>query len=151
MSDFNLCSCYLFVCTSYMFHCSCYLFNYFNSRVVYFNNLLACTCRLFFCRPVFLRFLTNLRDNISDCNLCSCCLFVWTCSCVLCSCNLLVRSCRLLNSGHPRKLSKPICKTLNSSLQSKFCKKACIVLPPLWQFFKLLKGGIRFQSDIWIY
>ena len=128
MSDLIVCSCYLFVCTSYMFNCSCYLFNYFNSCVVCFNNLLAYTRRLFFYRLVFLRFLANLRDIISDCNLCTCCLFAWTCRCVLCSSNLLVRSYRLLNLRHLRKLSKPICKTLNSTLQSKFCKKACIVL-----------------------
>ena len=144
MADCNLCSCYLFAWTSYIVFYNSNMFNNINSRVACFNNLLACTRRRFFYRPVFLGFLTNLRDIISDCNLCSCCLFVWTCRCVLCSCNLIVRSCRLFNLGHLHKLSKPICKTLNSTLQSKFCKKACIVLPRSGNFSNCLKVAFSF-------
>jgi hypothetical protein len=112
-----------------MFKCSSKLFVCFNNRVIYFNKLFACTCRLFFCRPVFIGYFANLYDNISDCKSCSCSLLVCTCSRVLCSYKLFVCSRHLSLSGHPRKLSKPICKTHKSALQSKFCKKACIVHP----------------------
>ncbi len=110
-----------------MFKFSSRLFECFNNRVIYFNKLFACTCRLFFCRPVFIGYFANLCDNISDCKSCSCFRLVCTCFRVLCSCKLFVSSCNLLNLGRPRKLSKPICKTHKPALQSKFCKKACIV------------------------
>ena len=144
MADYNLYNRYLIVWTCNIVDYNSNMFNKINNRVVYFNNLFACTRHLFFCRPVFSVCFSNLSANNSDCILCSCCLFVWTCRCVLCSCNLLVRSCRLFNLRHRRKLSKPICKTLNSTLQSKFCKKACIVLPRSGNFSNCLKVAFSF-------
>jgi hypothetical protein len=118
MSVNVFCSSHLIDCSSYMFKYSCKLFVCFNNRVIYFNKLFACTCKLFFCRPVFIGYFLNLCDNISDCKSYSCSLLAYSCSRVLCSYKLFVCSCNLLNSGHPRKLSKPICKTHKSSLQS---------------------------------
>jgi hypothetical protein len=134
MSYIILCYCYLLACTTNTFNCSSNLFNYFNNRVVCFNNLLAYTRCLFFCRPVFPIFLTNQYDNTSDCNSCSCNLLDYNCCRVLCSCNLFNCLYNLFHSGHLRKLSKPIYKTHTSTLQSKFCKKACIVLPRTGNF-----------------
>jgi hypothetical protein len=129
MSSIILCYCCLLACTLNTFNCSSNLFNYFNNRVMCFNNLLDCTRCLFFCRPVFSIFLTNQYANTSDCNSCFFNLFASTCPRALCSCNLFICLYNLFNSRHLSKLSKPICKTHKSALQSKFCKKAFIVLP----------------------
>ena len=129
MSVNVLCSSYLLAYNSYMFNYFSKLFVCFNNRVVYFNKLFACTCKLFFCRPVFIAYFSNLCAIISDYKFYSCSLLVCTYSRILCSCELFVCSYNLLNLGHLRKLSKPICKTHKSALQSKFCKKACIVHP----------------------
>jgi len=44
MSVNVLYSSHLLAYNSYMFKCSCKLSECFNNHVVYFNNLLACTC-----------------------------------------------------------------------------------------------------------
>ena len=144
MSVNNLYCSYLFAYSSKMFKCCYKLLECFNNRIIYFNKLLVCTCRLFFCRPVFIGYFLNLCDIISDCKIYSCSLLACTCSRVFYSCKLLVCSCHLSLLGHLRKLSKPICKTHKSALQSKFCKKACIVHPRSGNFSNCLKVALCF-------
>ena len=52
-----------------------------------------------------------------------------------------------INSESPHRFPSPFAKRTNQPCNPNFAKKL-VNLPTLWQFFKLLKGGIVFRSDI---
>lgn len=98
----------------------------------------------FFFRPYIFNHFSNQPDNSSDCKLYTSCRVAHTRYCKFSTRHrFATTSCRFYFRAS-YWVSKPICKTHKSALQSKFCKKACQPFPRSGNFPNCLKVAFGF-------